>query len=546
MTVSTYPRRTGIRVETVNVKNDFGAVGDGVADDTAAIQAAIDSLGTYGGTVLVPAGRYLVSATIDLGDKDGVALIGDGAAGLSASSWGANGPIGETKGAAQLIGSHTTGAMVRLRRNNQAVRDMTIDATTARKAAALGTNVGIHVEANDVSGRTTKRTLIERVRVTNQPSHGVLMVNDIVCSRLDFVDVDNCAGHGFAIVGGEVTGRTNKARPGQIDIWNCRASRTGGHSIIVGVMSAITGNTPSTEANSNDVPYRCNIRNFETFYNALDAALKHADVNAYVSGENHGFANCAFDGRTIDSGSTVVDAHSTLRIRGKNIKIDNQRAIDGNPYAIYVEDHPNASFKTRDVRIDQLFVSNTSQGAGFYDPAVYVESGCYGVSVEARYKESVVTTLMNKISTAYREESNGETQTNAKHRTRVLAASGMSSLSGEFAMNDDTAAYIEFSGAARGMIALSATAGSGGSALIAFRAGDASQFATILASGGATVGSAGDTTLAGTTSTDGRLTVATPSASNRLYLENRTGAARSYKYTLMNLNDVTASDIVAV
>jgi hypothetical protein len=50
----------------LNVK-DFGAVGDGVTDDTTAIQAALDYLGnTDGGTLLVPRGRYLHSAGLTL------------------------------------------------------------------------------------------------------------------------------------------------------------------------------------------------------------------------------------------------------------------------------------------------------------------------------------------------------------------------------------------------------------------------------------------------------------------------------------------------
>ena len=62
-----------------NVK-DYGAVGDGVADDTVAIQAALDAAGSLvisdtpftgygyvvkgGGTVVLPAGQYLTSATL--------------------------------------------------------------------------------------------------------------------------------------------------------------------------------------------------------------------------------------------------------------------------------------------------------------------------------------------------------------------------------------------------------------------------------------------------------------------------------------------------
>jgi len=60
--------------ESISVK-DFGAVGDGVTDDTAAIQAAIDSF-SDGGTVNFPKGKYYLGSTIRL--SSGVHLIGDG------------------------------------------------------------------------------------------------------------------------------------------------------------------------------------------------------------------------------------------------------------------------------------------------------------------------------------------------------------------------------------------------------------------------------------------------------------------------------------
>lgn len=53
---------------------DFGAVGDGVTDDTAAFNAAIASLPPYGGTVFIPSGNYRVNLVIT---KSSVRLLGE-------------------------------------------------------------------------------------------------------------------------------------------------------------------------------------------------------------------------------------------------------------------------------------------------------------------------------------------------------------------------------------------------------------------------------------------------------------------------------------
>jgi hypothetical protein len=81
---------------------DFGAVGDGVTDDTAAIQNAIDSLPPAGGTIIFEVGTYLVTSTIEIGDgtngsistKSGIVLIGK-AGGVGAGEFGA--PTGGTR-----------------------------------------------------------------------------------------------------------------------------------------------------------------------------------------------------------------------------------------------------------------------------------------------------------------------------------------------------------------------------------------------------------------------------------------------------------------
>lgn len=58
---------------------DFGAVGNGVVDDTNAVQATINAASAAGGIANFPAGTYLVSATITIGNS-GVALVGAGQA----------------------------------------------------------------------------------------------------------------------------------------------------------------------------------------------------------------------------------------------------------------------------------------------------------------------------------------------------------------------------------------------------------------------------------------------------------------------------------
>lgn len=62
----------------VNDVKNFLAVGNGIADDTAALQAAIDSLGSAGGTVYLPPGSYLLNGANPLNLTAPVNLQGAG------------------------------------------------------------------------------------------------------------------------------------------------------------------------------------------------------------------------------------------------------------------------------------------------------------------------------------------------------------------------------------------------------------------------------------------------------------------------------------
>jgi hypothetical protein len=73
------------RSDWINVRRDATprAVGDGVADDTAALQAGLDALSDRAGgrnTLYLPAGTYRITRTLALHKRDGIALIGCGRA----------------------------------------------------------------------------------------------------------------------------------------------------------------------------------------------------------------------------------------------------------------------------------------------------------------------------------------------------------------------------------------------------------------------------------------------------------------------------------
>ena len=74
LTKASYSMITGAPVNAL----DYGADPTGVADSTAAIQAAIDVCAGNAAskTVILPAGNYIISSTVDV--KEGVAVIGEG------------------------------------------------------------------------------------------------------------------------------------------------------------------------------------------------------------------------------------------------------------------------------------------------------------------------------------------------------------------------------------------------------------------------------------------------------------------------------------
>ena len=121
-----------------NVKDpDFGAVGDGVTDDTAAIKAAITAAkaatgGATGAVVTLPRGRYVVSSEIQLPNY--VALEGQG----QESTWIIAASTFAFSGKIAVVSIGETGSEVRV--SDVWIRDLRVNAN------AVANSVGIYTE----------------------------------------------------------------------------------------------------------------------------------------------------------------------------------------------------------------------------------------------------------------------------------------------------------------------------------------------------------------------------------------------------------------
>lgn len=104
-------------------------------------------------------------------------------------------------------------------------------------------------------------------------------------------------------------------------------------------------------------------------------------------------------------------------------------------------------------------------------------------------------------------------------------------------LNDDQAVEIDFDGqVVGGLLILTGNLGGAGHAIVVFRT-DGSAFATKLAS---QIAAGNVTTLTGAlngmTGADGDLTISAATGQSALFIENRTGATRSYRFQFLNLS----------
>lgn len=160
--------------QVYNVKN-YGAVGNNSADDTSAIQSALDAASSAGGgTVFVPAGTYKISSALTL--PTSVSIAG---AGMNTS----------------IIKQTSTTSHVLYCADNYrfaSIHDLQI------YGPGSGTGAGIYL---GFSSTTPADLSFKNVFIQNMGSHG-MYVNTPIATVLTNIRVQGCDGNGFHIVSG--------------------------------------------------------------------------------------------------------------------------------------------------------------------------------------------------------------------------------------------------------------------------------------------------------------------------------------------------------
>lgn len=319
--------------DITNVK-DFGAVGNGVADDTLAIQAAIDSKAVLGGEVFLPAGSYLITAPLIL-SKDGVSLIGEG----FGNSYDSDPTI-----ASRLIldfnssATFGSGYGIKVTGDFCSVKYLEITSSVTRWAYAASTSLGGIYLVNAI-GFT-----LDKIQVNKTPGVGVYVATGSASSIMSQVSVIYAKAHGFVIDNGTmantaVPGTITLAYAGIIELHSCRSNRTDGCGLIIG--------DPSATDLSVLAAIRVHAYNFEAFYIGGSSAF-NADYGIKIYGDNCSYIGSAAGapqgqvggasttlGLNI-SGSTADQLVRGIIIQGRNNTIENLRVINCYQYGVTI------------------------------------------------------------------------------------------------------------------------------------------------------------------------------------------------------------------
>lgn len=456
---------------TIDVRT-FGTVGDGAEDDTTAIQAAIDFISALGGgTVYFPPGTYIVTATLTVHEAT-VHLEGAGA------------------GATTLAINHMAGPGIDIRWYFSGVSRMTVLGWGARNTGTDTISTGIAFPYDATITRHGYGNYVRDCIIQNHPSHGVY--TEVAAFEVLNTRILNVNGHGF--VGDTID--SGNVRFGYTLLRNVQIYYTAGHSIALG---------------ETDWAYRVTIDNCDLSYNATNAAFRLGPYNIYANCQNLEVRQCGIGGYTTDEDVHVLEG---IYCAERSPHIENNRFLSVLNHCVVLAANAHGA------RVIDNHITGPTPAA--LDPAVSVTSGCLGVYVRWGYPAWVTTAMTPApINTGNRAE------------VYDISPQGFRSALNYFTVADDAVHTFTFTGLTEGVLVLSGNSATARCMMIGFRVGDGNAYCDLLTTATGVATTTG--VLAGTTGTDGDLTISAGTASATLYIENRRGASSNYMPTFLSL-----------
>jgi hypothetical protein len=352
--------------EPVSVR-DFGAVGDGVTDDTDAFQAAADHLATVGGKLRIPSGKYLITNTVSfdyaaaaLGATRGISIEGDGS------------------GNTAILSNHSGAAF------------------SLSKAASLGsaysTVRGLQIYQSGASGRTGTAILIDNIAfmvfedmLFYNTNYGVRATDFLVASFVDCV-------FRLANYGAYMEGTGGLSPPNDITFSRCKfnSNYEYGAKINGGRLPRFLDCVFEENGKSGVGAERCSIK-----VSSPDGPIALSVVRAYVT-HNAGDADFWVD---MGASPAVVIARDCQFTRISNtqyvnnmIRID-QGGADGH-FKLVVEGCTFSKLNTYVASASRPYISLTDgaggAAAGTYDVFIPDGSNYFGDASEAPSEISLV------------------------------------------------------------------------------------------------------------------------------------------------------------
>lgn len=167
----------------INVKTQYGAVGDGITDETAALQAAFNAIGNSNSTasvVYLPAGTYRITGTLTVSYKMNISIIGADP-GTTKIIWG-----GGSSGTMLKVNGIAYSRFNRITWDGASIASIAVDQSWDAAQPYFDTgneyaddefkNVGIGIRGGHL-GYGFAETAIMRCKFTNNTTAGVTLGN---------------------------------------------------------------------------------------------------------------------------------------------------------------------------------------------------------------------------------------------------------------------------------------------------------------------------------------------------------------------------------